>query len=149
MELLELLQGAVVFRAGDPGTHAYLIRKGSVELVRGEGDAAVSLARLEAGEVFGEMSLIEERPHSLSARAASHVLLSSLTRDEFEELLTSDPATFRIYLKVLFERLRELSAKVEAASSKAGPPASAVSVTIHPLTRRSAATLPHEGLQVG
>jgi CRP-like cAMP-binding protein len=147
MELLNFTAGAIIFKAGDPSTSAFLIRAGTVELLRGSSDSAAPLAQLGPGEVFGEMSLIEERPHALIARAVSDVQLSGLSRAEFELLLTSDPATFRVYLATLFERLRTLSAQVEAKRALV-PIKSDVTVTIHPLTRRSAATLPHDGLPV-
>lgn len=150
MDLLELPAGTVIFKAGDPANRAFLIRQGTVELQRGSDGTFIGLARLEKGEVFGEMSLIEERPHSLTARAVTAVELSGLTRPEFEKMLTADPATFRIYLKTLFERLRTLSAQVETAKPvpPPRPAASEISVTIHPLTRRAAATLPQDGLPV-
>jgi hypothetical protein len=148
MDLLEFPAGAVIFHSGDPSTSAYLIRSGTVELLGSNPDNPVRLAYLGHGEVFGEMSLIEERPHALTARAVSSVQLSSLTRAEFELLLTADPATFRIYLATLFERLRTLSSQVEAAKAAPVSIASALSVTIHPLTRRAAATLPRDGLPV-
>ena len=148
MDLLDFPAGAVIFKAGEPSGTAYRIRSGTVELLRDGSGSGARLAQLGPGEVFGEMSLIEERPHSLTARAVSAVQLSSLTRDEFEHLLTSDPATFRIYLATLFERLRTLSAQVEAAKAAPSPTPSDLTVTIHPLTRRAAATLPREGLLV-
>jgi hypothetical protein len=94
------------------------------------------------------MSLIEERPHSLTARAVTAVQLSGLARAEFEQLLTTDPVAFRMYLRTLFERLRSLSAQVEGTRAAPLSSPSGISVTIHPVTRRAAATLPHEGLQV-
>lgn len=148
MNQLDFPAGAVIFKAGEPSTKAYRIRSGTVELLRDGSGNGARLAQLGVGEVFGEMSLIEERPHSLTARAVNAVQLSSLTRDEFENLLTSDPATFRIYLATLFERLRTLSAQVEAVKAAPPPTPSDLTVTIHPLTRRAAATLPHDGLQV-
>lgn len=148
MDLLEFPAGAVIFNAGDASTSAYLIRSGTVELLGDSSGSAAPLAQLGPGEVFGEMSLIEERPRGLTARAVSAVQLSSLTRSEFELLLTADPATFRIYLATLFERLRTLSAQLEAAKASPSPVVSNLTVTIHPLTRRAAATLPHEGLLV-
>jgi CRP-like cAMP-binding protein len=148
MELLDLPAGSVIFSAGDPADRAYFIRSGTVELVRGNNGTATRLAQLAAGEVFGEMSLIEERPHSLTAHAVSDVELSGLTRAEFEKLLITDPVTLHVYLKTLFERLRALSAQVEGANPAGALITRGVSVTIHPLTRRAAATLPHEGLRV-
>ncbi len=148
MDLLDFPAGAIIFHAGDPSTAAYLIRSGTVELLRGSPESAASLAQLGPGEVFGEMSLIEERPHALTARAVSAVQLSSLARSEFELLMTSDPATFRIYLATLFERLRTLSAQINAAKTASPPATRDLTVTIHPLTRRAAATLPRDGLAV-
>lgn len=139
--------GAIIFQPGDPGTRAFLIREGTVELLKREGTPPIAV--LGPGEVFGEMSLIEERPHGLFARAATKVKAHGLTREEFEQMLTTDPATFRTYLKTLFERLRMLSARFEAAQVEHAPAAAkTVTVTIHPLTRRAAETLPPEGLVI-
>ncbi len=148
MDLLEFPAGAIIFHAGDASTSAYLIRSGTVELLSSNSGNSTSLAQVGPGEVFGEMSLIEERPRSLTARAVSAVQLSSLTRGEFEHLLTTDPATFRIYLATLFERLRTLSGQLEAAKATSLSAVRNLTVTIHPLTRRAAATLPREGLPV-
>ncbi len=139
--------GAIVFRAGDPGVRAFLIREGTVELLAA-GPAAKQLAVLGPGEVVGEMSLIEERPHALTARAVGAVKANGLGRDEFEKLLTADPVTFRTYLKSLFERLRVLSARVATAEGGPNLVDNAVTVTIHPITRRAAESLPEEGFPI-
>ena len=141
------LPNAVIFRPGDPGVRAYLIREGTVELIR-ETDENSPLAVLGPGEVFGEMSLIEERPHTLTARARGTVKAHGLTRDEFERLLTTDPAMFRTYLKTLFERLRVLSARFETVVAEPISSTREVSATIHPLTRRAAESLPEDGLVI-
>lgn len=148
MEFIKAPSGTIIFNAGDPADQAFLIRSGTVELLRGANGSAVRLIKLGVGEVFGEMSLIEERPHSLTARATSDVELSGLSRDEFENLLVTDPTTLHVYLKTLFERLRSLSAQVETTKLVHGQISNGISVTIHPLTRRAAATLPQEGLPV-
>jgi uncharacterized membrane protein/CRP-like cAMP-binding protein len=155
MDLTEFPATTTIFKAGDPSLHAFLIRQGTVELLCATASGLTPVAQLGPGEVFGEMSLIEERPRGLTARAVTAVKASGLTREKFEHVLTADPATFRIYLRSLFERLRALSAHVEPASVVApSPPALAttsrlpVYLTIHPLSRRAAATLPGDGLAV-
>jgi len=147
MQSIDFPAGAIIFQPGDPGDRAFLIHEGKVELLRGPATSLTRMTRLGPGEVFGEMSLIEERPHSLTARAISAVKASALTREQFESKLTSDPITFRLYLKALFERLRSapVEAVVEDLIVTAEP---IVSVTIHPLTRRAAETLPDDGLLV-
>ncbi len=139
------LSSAPASRASEPIEFA----KGAVGLFRTVLDQTTLVAQYGPGEVFGEMSLIEERPHALTARAIGDVKAASLTRDEFERLLTTDPVTFRLYLKALFERLRNLSAPGDAiplAEPVLHP--GVTYVTIHPLTRRAAETLPDEGLLI-
>jgi len=169
----ELAPGHVFFRPGDPGELAYLIRGGQVELLGGAPEAPVRVALFETGEVFGEMALIEERPRVRTARAVTAVRVTAMTRDEFEHLLTHDPARTRQYLRSLFERLRTLTARlageVEVASSeptdlgtaivRSAPPSpvelpqdprapAGWVVVVHPLSRKAAETLPDQGLLV-
>lgn len=167
--------GAWIFRSGDQGDRAFLVRQGEVELLSEAGASPMRMAVVGVGKVFGEMSLVEERPRSLSARAVTAVNAVALSREDFERLLVSDPTKTRLYLKSLFERLRSLTAKVAeltavpAAAAQAeelvpmaepvGPvafptaPGQAVNeniptVVVHPLTRKAAETLPDEGLWV-
>lgn len=163
--------GHVFFRPGDPGDRAYLLHEGRVEVVGGPPDAPTRVGLFEAGEVFGEMALIEERPRALTARAVTAGRATPMTRDEFEHLLTHDPARTRQYLRSLFERLRSLTGRlagdIELVTTEspalsattgefalAGPvelpggvgkPAG-WAVVVHPLTRKAAETLPDEGL---
>lgn len=115
--------GTVFFRPGDPAERAFLIVAGNVDIL----DGIARVAMLGPGNVFGEMSLIEERPHGLTARAATAGKVSTLTREEFEHLLQTDPARTRHYLKSLFERLRTLSTR--ASHTPHAEPAHRSSVT--------------------
>jgi CRP-like cAMP-binding protein len=158
--------GHVFFRPGDAAERAFLIRTGQVEILNGP----TRVALLGPNAVFGEMSLIEERPHGMTARATLPGTAAALTRDEFERLLQTDPAAARFYLRSLFERLRALAARVgsvepvpdptpapepEPAAETSGPVALPAApgakapvrrVVLFPLTRRAAATLPDDGL---
>jgi CRP-like cAMP-binding protein len=156
----EFAAGHVFFRPGDAGDRAYLLHDGQVEVLAGADGAFTRVGLFGPGDVFGEMALIEERPRSLTARALTAGRVSPMTRDEFEHLLTHDPARTRQYLRSLFERLRSVAARpgdeAAAAPAPSGPveftPAPGKSagwvVVIHPLTRKAAETLPDEGLRV-
>jgi CRP-like cAMP-binding protein len=165
--------GHVFFRPGDPGERAYLLHEGRVEMLAGQPGLFTRVGLFEAGEVFGEMALIEERPRAMTARAVTAGRATPMTRDEFEHLLTHDPARTRQYLRSLFERLRSVTARlageVELVSpappspqAPAGelilsappvelPPGAGKptewAVVVHPLTRKAAETLPDEGLR--
>jgi hypothetical protein len=169
----EFAPGHVFFRPGDPGERAYLLHEGQVELLAGAEGAFIRVGLFQPGDVFGEMALIEERPRTLTARAVTPGRAASMTRDEFEHQLTHDPARARQYLRSLFERLRSLTARLGGAAdpSPAGTPTTPVpggppgrpapvelppgagtpsewAVVVRPLTRKSAETLPEEGLRV-
>lgn len=148
--------GRIFFRPGDPADRAYQIVEGRVEMTAGAARVAVR----GPGDVFGEMSLIEEQPHRFVARAITPGKCTTLTREEFEHSLLADPPKAKQYLKSLFERLRALSAQVGTAAAEAtgGAPVALptgddsapppVRVVVYPLTRRAAQTLPEDGLLV-
>jgi CRP-like cAMP-binding protein len=77
-----------VYRKGDPGEGMFLIETGQVEL---RGDDEV-LARLTAGNEFGEMALVTGRPRSSDAVATSDANLWTLFRNDFEQVMARYPA---------------------------------------------------------
>jgi hypothetical protein len=151
MSLRSFRADEVLFKPGDPSACAFLIESGQVEVLRGEEGRAERVALLGPGDVLGEMALIEERPHSLAARALTDGSATTLTREEFEHGLLHDPARCRRYLRGLFERLRDLSARTAAPALPVadGDPAPATGrAVLFPLTRKAAECLPDEGLTV-
>ncbi|HEX4611621.1 MAG TPA: cyclic nucleotide-binding domain-containing protein [Urbifossiella sp.] len=170
MTEVEFPAGHVFFRPGDPGDRAYRLLTGEVELLAGPPGRTVRVGLFGPGDVFGEMALVEERVRAATARATTAGRATAMSRDEFERLLTADPAGARRYLRSLFERLRSLSAQVAGEivladdptgewvqlgpaadppelPTPAGLPAGWAAV-LHPLTRKAAETMPDEGLRV-
>ena len=54
----------LIFAEGDRGEEAYRVIEGSVEISIQRSGQKLVLARLGAGETFGEMAMIESRPRS-------------------------------------------------------------------------------------
>ena len=141
--------GEIFFRAGDPGDFAYLIKSGEVELLSGTPDNLRRVARFGPKEVFGDMSLIEERSRALTARALTAGTALSMSRPEFERLLTEDPQQCVHYLKSLFERLRTMAHRHEpAAEDESADKALPVVVALYPLSKRAEESLPAGGLRI-
>jgi len=63
--------GDTIIAEGEEGKTAFLIVSGSVEVIIGEGSKSRVLATLGAGEVFGEMCLIEPGPRSATVKATA------------------------------------------------------------------------------
>ncbi|MBI2158768.1 MAG: cyclic nucleotide-binding domain-containing protein, partial [Candidatus Rokubacteria bacterium] len=80
----------VIFREGDRGDWLYVVLDGEVEVVRGvPGQGEVTLRRLGAGECFGEIALISDRPRSATVRSVTAVNVLAVDRDAFHATVRS------------------------------------------------------------
>jgi hypothetical protein len=100
------IPGQKIFRAGDEGDALYFIQHGEVDIVS---EAGVSIAKLQAGQFFGEMALISDRPRQASAIATTYCDLYFLDRSNFNQTLHRH-AEFRQKIEsVIQQRTTELS----------------------------------------
>ena len=98
--------GELVLREGAPGDSLYVVLDGELEVTKRHGGQDVVLAVYEAGQFFGEMSLLEQAPRSASVRTLRESRLLIISQAAFETLLSRSPSTsFRILHTVTF-RLR-------------------------------------------
>ncbi len=79
--------GQEVFREGDLGDRVYIIVKGEAEVLK----AAQPVARLRAGECFGEMALLNETRRNATVRCAAAMDALSLPKSEFTLLSANLP----------------------------------------------------------
>lgn len=95
--------GEVIFEQDQPGDTMYVIVQGTVDiLLRGR-----HMIKLEEGEIFGEMSLIEdEHKRTASAVAETDVLVAYLDKAGFTFLVHESPYFALDVMKTLAERLR-------------------------------------------
>lgn len=68
--LQEYAKGTVIVREDEVGDTMYAIISGSVDVVRGEGEAAQTVAKLERGQIFGEMALVLKEPRTATVITA-------------------------------------------------------------------------------
>ncbi|TCZ67061.1 cyclic nucleotide-binding domain-containing protein [Flaviaesturariibacter aridisoli] len=101
-----------VFWMNEAGNHLYLIVEGEVQIsYTSDEGGEVPLARLGAGDFFGELSLIDGAPHSANARTRSEVRMLRLDRDSFYRFLEQHPHSALTLLRVLSARLRNSTAQ--------------------------------------
>jgi CRP-like cAMP-binding protein len=102
-------KGLFAFRAGEPSDALAFVAKGTLQLLPGEGGAA--LGEVVAGDTIGGMALLVEGEHVLSAVAGSDVELLQISRPVFEGMKKTHPRTaLKLTLALaqdLAERLRE------------------------------------------
>lgn len=133
--------GQVVFSEGEIGDTAYFIESGALEVTRGQGEEMVVLAQLGAGEIIGEMALVDASPRSATVRAIYPTQLSIISRDGLQPRLGAADALVQLLVHSLLRRLRAASHMVsEVESSRSvNNPSTAVGVTnIRDLARQNA-----------
>jgi F420-non-reducing hydrogenase small subunit len=113
-EPVQFKSGDVIFRENEPGDMMYIITDGAVEISKWEGEHRCVLARLVAGDFFGEMALITSRPRTATASAIHGAKLLPIKRDDFFELVSTEPLLALYVLQVLIMRLRQKEAALQA-----------------------------------
>ena len=107
MEKVVFAAGDTVLSEGEQGRTAFLVISGKVEVVIGSGSKAKSLATLRAGEVFGEMSLLEPGPRSATVRALDRTECLVTSYDDFMSTIQEDPQKAVAFMRTLVSRLRQ------------------------------------------
>jgi len=119
LEEKEYNDGQTLFREGDTDDSMYFIVKGRIRIEkRAQAASALHkiLAVLEAGDYFGEMALLDQKPRSASAVAAGGVRILRLSKSAFDQIQRESSAAGMSVLFAMIrtssERIRRLSAHV-------------------------------------
>ena len=92
MQPTQYAQGATIFAQGDPSAAVYVIEHGEVAISVGQGRDAVEVARLHAGDLFGESGVLEGRTRAATATALTPCTLrKSSTKDRWHSTMTPPP----------------------------------------------------------
>ena len=107
----------VIFNEGDPGTALYMIVKGRVKMSQSSPDGKErTLALLSAGDLFGEMALLDEQARSADAVVVEDAELLVVPRKEFLGFIMAHPQAAMSLLVVLSQRLRHTNLLVHDAA---------------------------------
>ncbi len=100
--------GTKLFEQGDEGGSFYLIRKGSVDIVKTlEGGERVLLTTLGEGEIFGEMAIVGRQPRLASAVCRTDCLLAGADADDLDALIEGNPEFTRRLIGNFANRLHD------------------------------------------
>ncbi len=91
-----------IINKGDVGDAMFLILSGRLKVH----DHEHQVATLETGELFGELSLLDREPRSMSVTALEPIQLGIIHRDDFFEVLEQYPGMTQDIISVLNKRLR-------------------------------------------
>ncbi len=84
--------GEDIIVQGESGHQFFLLAKGKVDVIVQDNGERWRVAQLTAGDVFGEIALIENAPRTATIRAATDVTVWVLDRMSFQRITEETPA---------------------------------------------------------
>ena len=106
--------GQVVFARGDPGREIFFVVSGRVRLsiLTAEG-RELSFAHAEAGQIFGEIAVLDGGMRSADATAVTRVAALTLSKASLMRLIESRPVVREAVIRFLCSRVREADHQLE------------------------------------
>ena len=107
---LACLPNQEIFKEGDTGDGVYVVKSGQVLIssLVGPGVRHV-FSRVNPGELFGEMAVLEDKPRSASAVAGPASVVWFIPRADMLKLVACSPQLALILLREISNRLREFN----------------------------------------
>jgi CRP/FNR family cyclic AMP-dependent transcriptional regulator len=114
VELREIPRRQVIYLPGDPGEQVYFINGGRVKCSKVTRDGKeLTLAYRGAGQLFGELAVIDDSPREEMAEAMKNAIITELPCEIFRDLLKSDAALSFRFACIIGERRKQLETKLE------------------------------------
>lgn len=110
--------GETIFAEGDLGTEMFIIQEGVVEIIKHLGGNSHVLSRLERGDFFGEMAVLEALPRTADAVAITDVKLVAINGSRFDEMLRRNPEVAVRIIRKYSKRLREANTLLEKLAGR-------------------------------
>ena len=88
----DYVKNELIFTENTGGRQLYIIKSGVVRISKVvSGKEEQNLTLLKEGEFFGELSLLDGKPHTANAVAWKDCQILTLGKDQFEKFLAEDP----------------------------------------------------------
>ncbi|TNE86961.1 MAG: ATP-binding cassette domain-containing protein [Deltaproteobacteria bacterium] len=117
---VEVPDGATLLRRGEPPTSVFFALDGVFEVVDRRTSPETVLARIGPGEVFGEMSFLEDKPVSADIRAADPSVCLRWSVSRLADMLARDPALDAMFSRALAVTLTRRNREVTHSAMVGG-----------------------------
>jgi CRP-like cAMP-binding protein len=138
--------GHVLFREGEEGEDMYIIQSGRIAIKKKVGPGDTTLAILEKGDFFGEMSILERLPRSASAEVVESGDLIVISGEIFGDMIKANPEIAVRMLRKYSIRLRETNRQIEQMLEQGIRPPAPSTASPEPSAEAAAATMQGEAL---
>jgi len=112
---IQFASGDMLLHAGGADDGVYILVSGRVEVIgKGGFGRRKSIAEIDEGSIFGELSFFDEQPRSAAVRSITDGQVLRLTHKGFDQLAARSPVLAR---RLLFDMGRVLAYRFRRASS--------------------------------
>jgi CRP-like cAMP-binding protein len=106
----QLKKGDTLFREGEKGTFMCILVEGKIDVFKDTDEhKRKKVATIHNGRTIGEMSILDEMPHSATGIAAEPVKFIMITKQAFERLISDHAALAN---RVLWQIAKQLSLRL-------------------------------------
>ena len=114
MKICKIPRGVTIFAKGDPETGLIGVLNGSVKISVASADGRdIVLNIIQAGEIFGEIALLDGHPRTADATTMSECELMVIERRDFIQFLRNQSDMMLKFIEILCSRLRRTSEQVQ------------------------------------
>jgi CRP-like cAMP-binding protein len=117
-DMMSFAAGERIFAQGDLGTEMFIIQEGEVHIIKHIGAESHVLSRLEKGDFFGEMAVLEALPRTADAVAVTDVKVVEINGSRFDEMLRRNPEVAVRIIRKYSKRLREANTLLEKLAGR-------------------------------
>lgn len=116
---IRLAKGSVLMEQGAPGRSMIVLLRGKVKVEQGSVASQLStVAYRGAGDVVGEMSLVDDAPRSARVTSITDCHAFQIRKEDFQRVVLENPATCLELLKSVMARLREATEELTASRAE-------------------------------
>jgi CRP-like cAMP-binding protein/CheY-like chemotaxis protein len=104
---------SIIYHEGDEPRHLYFIEQGKVKTVKMSDDGKELISGVfSEGEFFGYLAMFEDTEHAESAIALEHTVLATITKNQFFEIVSSNPAIAAKFIRILANQVTDTEDKL-------------------------------------
>ena len=104
---VSLRAGEVLIRQGEQGDTAFVVVKGGFEVQKQSGQSLIKIDVRNPGEIIGEMALLSQAPRSASVIAIVDSETLCISKEVFDDLLSTRPSAAMTVLRWVMARLTQ------------------------------------------
>lgn len=109
LDLRTLKKGSVLFVEGEPSTYLYIIKTGSILILRDDNNRITPLANIGAKQFIGEISIFTDETRTANAIVTEDSQVYMVKKSDIKKVIRDCPEWLSEIMETLCDRLKHAS----------------------------------------